>query len=48
MQYNGFFPFIDMTQTADGKTKNAERQVPVSVITYGIYLAHRIPTVIFS
>jgi hypothetical protein len=37
-----------MTQTAVGKTKIAGWQAPVSVITYGIYLAQHITTGIFQ
>jgi hypothetical protein len=44
IQYKGFFPLIDMTQTADGKTKITGRQAPVIVNTHGIYPAHRILT----
>ena len=47
-KYNGFFPFIDMTQTADRKTKITGGQAPVSVNTYGIYLACHIRMAIFS
>ena len=40
-KYNVFFPFIDMTQTADRKTKITGGQAPVRVNTYGFYFARR-------